>query len=116
MINSVANRKAIASILVAVWLALGVQGISYAESPIAEGKIYWMDLENGIFRSNLDGSSAERLVEPELRYPGDIALDVLGGKVCWTDREGGAIYWSNLGSVKGVFPHLLTAADPYCAG
>ena len=96
MINSVAGRKAVASITAAVWLVSGGQGISYSQSPVEGGKIYWTDLERGIFRSNLDGSNSERLVKPDVRYPGDIALDVLGGKMYWTDRGGGAIYWSDL--------------------
>ena len=96
MINSVAGRKAVASITAAVWLVSGGQGISYGQSPVEGGKIYWTDLERGIFRSNLDGSNSERLVKPDVRYPGDIALDVLGGKMYWTDRGGGAIYWSDL--------------------
>ena len=96
MINSVADRKAVASIVATVWLALGGQGISYGLSPVGEGSIYWTDLDKGIFRSDLDGSNVEHLVKPELRYPGNIELDVLGGKMYWTDRGGGDIYWSDL--------------------
>ena len=73
MINSAAGRKAVASIIAAVWLVSGGQGISYGQSPVEGGKIYWTDLERGIFRSNLDGSNSERLVKPDVRYPGDIA-------------------------------------------
>ena len=83
MIHSIATRKITAFLFTMAWLAFVGQGTSYGQSPIAEGKIYWTGLESGIYRSSLGGSNVEQLVKPELRYPADIALDVLRGKMYW---------------------------------
>ena len=97
MIHSIATRKITAFLFAMVWLAFAGYGISYGQPPIAEGKIYWANPQRGIHRSSLDGTNVEQLVKPELRYPADIALDVLGGKMYWTDRWGEeGIYWSDL--------------------
>ncbi len=95
MIHPIANRKITASLFAMAWLALVGQGPGYGQPPVEEGKIYWAG--QGIHRSSLDGTNVEQLVESELRYPADIALDVLRGKMYWTDRWGeGGIYWSDL--------------------
>ena len=97
MIHSIATRKITAFLFAMVWLALAGQGTGYGQPPVEEGKIYWANPQRGIHRSSLDGTHVEQLVKPELRYPAGIALDVLGGKMYWTDRwEKGGIYWSDL--------------------
>ena len=97
MIHSIATRKTTAFLFAMVWLALVGQGPSYSQPPVAEGKMYWANPQKGIHRSSLDGTNVEQLVESELRYPSDIALDVLRGKMYWTDKwRGGGIYWTNL--------------------
>lgn len=97
MIHSIATRKITAFLSAIAWLALVVQGTSYGQPPVAEGKMYWTALESGIYRSSLDGTNIEQLVKPEWSYPGDIALDLLGGKMYWTDRRvSGGIYRSAL--------------------
>ena len=64
--------------------------------PKATGKIYWTDSGTGgsnalqddkIQSANLDGSNVETLLtyENQLRVPRGIALDVVGGKMYWTD-------------------------------
>ena len=65
-------------------------------SPGTAGKIYWAgDLEprGKIYRANFDGTNVEDLVTSQLSHPCDIALDVAGGKMYWTDmaswNEGG---------------------------
>ena len=78
MINLVTNQKAVASIIAAVWLALGSLGISYGQSPVEGGSIYWTDSREGIHRFSLDSKNVERLISPDLRRPGKIALDGLG--------------------------------------
>ena len=58
--------------------------------PVAEGlnKMYWTDWgTDKIQRSNLDGSDVEDLVTSGLVDPPDIALDVAGGKMYWTDYD-----------------------------
>ena len=97
MIHSIASRKITAFLFAMAWLAFVGQSASYGQPPVAEGKIYWANPQRGIHRSSLDGTNVEQLVKPELRYPADIALDVLRGKMYWTDRWGeGGIYWSDL--------------------
>ena len=51
-------------------------------------KMYWTDWgTDKIQRSNLDGSDVEDLVTSGLVDPPDIALDVAGGKMYWTDYD-----------------------------
>ena len=72
---------------------------------LVAGKMYWTDfalvagtrvgLDGGILRANLDGSKLEILV-PHLARPVDLALDVTGDKMYWTDEKGGSIQRANL--------------------
>ena len=97
MIHSIASRKITAFLFAMAWLPFVGHGTGYGQQPGEEGKIYWANPQRGIHRSSLDGTNVEQLVKPELRYPADIALDVLGGKMYWTDRWGEeGIYWSDL--------------------
>ena len=96
MIYPIATRKITAFSFAMAWLAFGGQGIGYGQPPITEGKMYWANLERGIYRSSLDGTNVEQLVESDLRRPADIALDVVRGKIYWTDDWGGGIYYSDL--------------------
>ena len=96
MIKLISGRIVRASSIAAVWIALWTPGICYGQSPGQEGRIYWTGLERGIYRSGLDGKNAEQLVKPEWSYPGDIALDVPGNKMYWTDRRVSGIYRSGL--------------------
>ena len=97
MIHSIATRKITALLFAMAWLTLAGQGTGYGQPPVAEGKMYWANLERGIYRSGLDGTNIEQLVKPEWSYPGSIALDVAGGKMYWTDRRvSGGIYRSAL--------------------
>jgi hypothetical protein len=83
------------------------------------GKIYWSDREGmRVMRSNLDGSLIETLVETgngetdrrdARNWCVGIALDVEGGKICWTqkgpDNAGeGRIFRANLEMPKGQTP------------
>ena len=48
--------------------------------------IFWTDFgADKIQRANLDGSNIEDLVTQGLSVPTGIALDVVGGKMYWTD-------------------------------
>ena len=72
---------------------------------LVAGKMYWTDfalvagarvgVDGGILRANLDGSELEILV-PHLARPVDLALDVTGDKMYWTDEKGGSIHQANL--------------------
>ena len=57
--------------------------------------MYWTDGHNRIYRSKLDGTQAQVLVVSD-GNPSDIALDVLGGKMYWTDTAMDAIQRANL--------------------
>ena len=95
MIYSITTRKITAFLFAIMWFAFFGQGTSYSQPPVEAGKIYWTHPERGIHRSSLDGSNVEQLVKPEWSYPGDIALDVAGGKMYWTDKRGGGVdYWT----------------------
>ncbi len=72
---------------------------------VAGGKMYWTDYgysdEHGsekIVRANLDGSNIETLVTRSegLEGPWGIALDVVGGKMYWADKQGKKIVRANL--------------------
>ncbi len=99
------------------------------QGPAANGKIYWVDRQQGkIQRADPDGSNIEDLVTG-LIFPTGIALDPAGGKMYWTtsstiqranldgsgvetlvtdllipqgiavDPGGGKMYWVNLGLI-----------------
>lgn len=67
--------------------------ISYVVLPatIADAqKMYWTDRGSSkIQRANLDGSGAEDLVVTSVIEPISIALDVVGGKMYWTEASPG---------------------------
>ena len=94
MIHPIATRKITASLFAMAWLVFVGQGTSYSQPPIAEGKIYWTNRVKGIQRANLDGSQVEQLIESDVRRPAEIALDLLRGKIYWTDLWN--IYCSDL--------------------
>ena len=94
MIHLIATRKITAFLFAMVWLAFVGQGTGYGQPPVEEGKIYWTNPVGGIQRANLDGTNVEQLVESDLRRPAEIALDLLRGKIYWTDRWN--IYRSDL--------------------
>ena len=97
MIYPIATRKVTAFSFAMAWLAFVGQDPGYGQPPTTEGKMYWANLERGIYRSSLDGTNIEQLVKPELRYPSAIALDVLRGKIYWANKgRGGGIYRSDL--------------------
>ncbi|ESO00804.1 hypothetical protein HELRODRAFT_175287 [Helobdella robusta] len=59
--------------------------------PIYE-KIYWTDLKTrAIYRSNLNGSSAEMLLRTNVYEPEGIAVDWLSGNFYWTDAAANKI-------------------------
>ncbi len=63
------------------------------------GKIYWVQPDNGIFRANLlDGTNIEHLITDDIEgfSGGRIALDVAGGKMYWTHGETNSIFRANL--------------------
>ena len=94
MIHPIATRKITAFLFAIAWLVFVGQGTSYSQPPIAEGKIYWTNRVKGIQRANLDGSQVEQLIESDVRRPAEIALDLLRGKIYWTDLWN--IYCSDL--------------------
>jgi hypothetical protein len=56
---------------------------------VAGGKMYWTDSDASvIWRSNLNGTDAQIVLDDFGAQPLGIALDVAGGKMYWTDSEG----------------------------
>lgn len=63
---------------------------------IESGKMFWADIfHDVIFKANLDGSSAEILIDG-LGNPADVALDSIEAKIYWTDTEAHKIQRANL--------------------
>ena len=63
------------------------------------GKVYWTQEDNGIYRANLsDGTNIEQLIDDDIWAisGGRIALDVAGGKMYWTNGETNSIFRANL--------------------
>lgn len=63
------------------------------------GKIYWTQPggTEGIFRSNLNGTNIETIVpDASLKDPFSLRLDVLSGKMYWTEQEGGPLRRANV--------------------
>ena len=76
-------------------------------------KIYWVTT-NEVQRANVDGSYVETLVTVTgtgLTNLEDIALDMGGGKMYWTDRWGNKIQRANLDGSN--VEDLVPALDPY---
>ena len=64
---------------------------------MAAGKMYWTDSDTvQIHRANLNGSTVEDLVPPDLDASGGIALDTAAGKMYWAEALGQKIYRANL--------------------
>ena len=99
MIRSIASRKAIASIFTAAWSIFGAQS-GYGQPPIEGGKIYWTTPAYPIINwANLDGSNSEQVVVKDSTVsPLNIALDVVGGKMYWTDDIGS--WWQGHGRIR----------------
>ena len=102
MIRSIASRKAIASIFTVAWSIFGAQS-GYGQPPIEGGKIYWTTPAYPIINwANLDGSNSEHVVVKDSTVsPLNIALDVVGGKMYWTDNLGFQ-WWQGHGRIRRV--------------
>ena len=100
MIRSIASRKAIASIFTVAWSIFGAQS-GYGQPPIEGGKIYWTTPAYPIINwANLDGSNSEHVVVKDSTVsPLNIALDVVGGKMYWTD-DLGFQWWQGHGRIR----------------
>ncbi len=95
MMHSIATRKITVFLFAMAWLAFVGQDMA-AGQPVEGGKIYWTHPDQGIHRSDLDGSNLETLVIPDLRRPNKIALDIAGGKMYWTEGAVADIHRSDL--------------------
>ena len=82
---------------------------------LAAGQMYWIEARlspewwrGRILRFDLDGSNTEVLITG-LERPEEIALDVVEGKLYWTDKQGGSIHRADLdgGNVEEVVTGLV---------
>ena len=79
------------------------------------GKIYWSERTNGIFRADLsDGTNIEHLVKTDVGYyaGGRIALDVTGNQMYWTNSETNSIFRANLDGTDAKEILKLIAGNP----
>lgn len=82
----VARRKILASIFATI---IGLQSIAYGPLSAETAKVYWttMTYPHFIKRADLNGSDAEVLVTKGPKAL-DLALDLVAGKVYWTEDHG----------------------------
>ena len=75
-----------------------------------EGRIYWIDSEGAIQRSDLDSTNVEVILEAAGAT--DIALDLAGGRIYWTGSRG-TIHRSDLdgANIEDLFSPMVRA--PY---
>ncbi|MCG8451021.1 MAG: hypothetical protein MI725_15745 [Pirellulales bacterium] len=79
----------------AVDVVTGLDNPHGIQLDVANGRIYWVEEPNGeglLRRANIDGSSVETLVEPDVNYhfddPIDLVLDVDSNFMYWGDLAG----------------------------
>ena len=79
----VVSRKIVLSIFI-MMVVFGVENVGYSQDP-GSPAIYWTDtVADKIQRANLDGSNVEDLITG-LNWPADIAVDIAGSKMYWTN-------------------------------
>ena len=72
--------------------------------------MYWVGGDNNIRRGTLDGTHAQVLIDTD-GNPSDIALDILGNKMYWTDRGDHLIQRANLDG-SGVVTLVTNLGSP----
>ena len=89
---------------------------TYTITISALSKMYWTNAgsRDKIQRANLDGSDVEDLVTTGLSDPIDLALDVAGGKMYWTDQGTDKIQRANLDGSN--IEDLITTGLSYPVG
>ena len=67
----------------------GLDSVTGIYLDVSRGKIYWMDhRQHKIQRADLDGANVEDLITGLSNNPIDLAVDVSGGKIYWTNNYG----------------------------
>jgi len=103
-----------------VLVASGGQGPDGVAVDVASGYVYWTLMGNpsandgAVMRSNLDGSNVTTLVPAGGTFtPKQMKLDVAGGKMYWSDREGMRVMRANLdgSNVEALVTTGQTDAD-----
>ena len=88
--------------LLLAWMIFQGQVPGFAQ--FEEDRIYWADMD-GIHWTSLKEGTSQRIIHGDTRRPGNLAVDVAGGKMYWFDRRGEEIQWSDLdGSNSEPFP------------
>lgn len=102
------------------WLRVGaVCLLLVLPATVRAEKIYWTDdgpapTGGSIYRAALDGTFPETLVTGDLEYGGDLALDVVQGKLYWVDSSVDAVRRANVDGSN--VETLLTSTHPNLAG
>lgn len=94
-----------------------VQVASYGEYlalDVAAGKVYWGF--SSIYRSNLDGTQIETLINVGLGSIQSIALDMRAGKMVWGNRNEGKIQRANMNIPPGQTPDSRTDLEDLVVG
>lgn len=60
----------------------------------AKGKLFWSEINNGIYSSSMDGSDKKRIIKEE--YIGGIAVDLVHHVLYWSDSSGMRIMKSKM--------------------
>ncbi|MCL2447660.1 MAG: DUF5050 domain-containing protein [Polyangiaceae bacterium] len=103
-----------------VLVASAGQGPDGVAVDVASGYVYWTLMGNpsandgAVMRSNLDGSNVTTLVPAGGTFtPKQMKLDVAGGKMYWSDREGMRVMRANLdgSNVEALVTTGQTDAD-----
>ncbi len=100
----VTRLRGITSLLATVALTIGVQGVSYGQSPVAANKIYWTEEKDlgWIQRADLDGANIESVLTTEIQTGLQmdpiflLAVDSYENKIYWTERN----WYSGKGTIR----------------
>ena len=71
-------------------IAVAIMVLAFASSAFSADYLYWAQGANpgstGIWRSNIDGSGASRIIQDPLGNPQYVAVDPLHNQIFWTDN------------------------------
>lgn len=74
------------------------RNVTIRDIEVHRDQLYWIDSNQGVFRSDLDGASAVRLVDTQFPAGGETTrgLAVSDAGIAWTGSRHESIYWAKL--------------------